>query len=187
MSHTSNQPHSVATRRLFVCVATFVVSAQVAFAQEPVHSFQQLQVGVGQAIVVKPDHGRTMTWSVVSLVGDQLQVERRRWNFKIERKTFTEQTAARIDLRDSTLDGTLIGGGVGLAGAFIIAQTCQAFGCILPFILSVSMGPGIGGGIDQAINRTIYTPGQPARVTFVPLLGRDRIGLTTRLRLGTRP
>jgi len=174
----------VTIRNLFILAATFVASAQVAAAQEPVHTFQQLQVGVGQAIVVKPNQGRTAAWSVVSIVGDQLQVERRRWNFRIERKTFTEQTAARIDLHDSTLDGTLKGAGVGLAGALIIAQTCQDLVCILPFILSLSMGAPIGGAIDEAINRTIYSAGQPARVTFVPLLGQNRIGLTARLQLG---
>lgn len=177
---------NVAIRRLFTWAATFVVYAQVAAAQEPVHTFQQLRVGVGQAIVVKPDQGRTATWSVISIVDDELQVERRRWNFKIERKTFTEQTAARIDLRDSTLDGTLIGTGVGLAGALVIAKTCEDFGCIMPILLSLLLGPGLGDAIDEATNRTIYTPGQPARVTFVPLLGHDRIGLTAGLRLGAR-
>jgi len=163
-----------------------LLMAQVASAQEPVHSFDQLALGVGQQIVVKPDHGRTATWMVVSIVGDQLAVERRRWTFKTERRTFTEQSAARIDLRDSTLNGLLIGTGVGLLGGLVIAATCKDLVCIAPFILSIGMGPGVGMGIDEAINRTIYTPNRGTRVTFAPQLGPHQLGVAARIRFKSR-
>jgi hypothetical protein len=176
-----------ATPRGTVLTATLMLVAQVASAQEPVHSFQELSVKAGQQIVVKPNDGRTSTWIVVSTAGDQLQVERRRWTFKIERRVFTEQSAARIDLRDSTLNGLLIGTGVGLLGAVVIEQTCRDLACLVPFVLSIGMGPGLGMAIDATVNRTIYTPNQGTRVTFSPEFGSRRLGLNARIRFGSRP
>lgn len=169
-------------------VAILMLTAQVASAQEPVHSFDQLALGVGQQIIVRPDRGRTATWMVVSIVGDQLAVERRRWTFKWERKTFTERSVARIDRRDSVLDGALIGTGVGLVGAVVIDRSCdESGGCLMPVMLSILLGPGFGAVIDEAINRTIYTPNPTGtRVTFTPTFGAHQVGLNAHVRFGSR-
>jgi hypothetical protein len=71
--------------RLAVFTTTLCGFAQVGFAQEaPVHSFQQLRVNAGQQLIVKTEDGKTIRGSVVSLVGSQLEIDRRRWSFKKE-------------------------------------------------------------------------------------------------------
>jgi len=131
---------------------------------------------------VKWVDGRTATWIVASISGGQLDVVRRRWTFKWERKTFTEQSAARIDRRDSLLNGALIGTGVGLLGAVVIDNTCRASGgCLMPVMASILLPPWFGAAIDSAINRTIYTPNQGTRVTFAPQLGPHQPGVAARI------
>jgi len=172
-----------------VFTTTLCAFAQVSFAQEPpVHSFQQLRVNTGQQLIVKTEDGKTVRGSVVSLVGSQLEIERRRWSFKKEHRAFSEQSVERIELHDSELDGMLIGTGVGALGAALIYKNCRDLVCLGPFVLSISLGPAIGGAIDGFNNRTIYTKASHgARVTLSPLLGRNRLGFAARIRVGQGP
>jgi len=159
--------------------------AQIAFAQEPpVHSFQQLQVKPGQWLIVRAEDGKTARGRVVSIAGGQLDMEQRRWPFRKERRVFTEQAVRRIDLFDSTLNGTLIGTGIGVLSAVAIRTTCRGWDCAYPYTLSLVLGPVLGEGIDGMINRTIYTPNRGTGVTVSPLLGANRRGLAARIRFG---
>ena len=174
---------SIAISRLAVLTAALMAIAHVALAQaQPVHSFQQLQVKPGQLLIVKTQDGKAVRGMVVSLAGSQLEMERRRWPFRKERRVFTEQAVRRIDLQDSTVDGTLIGAGIGVVGAIVIRRTCGGWNCAYPYVLSIGLGPSLGGMIDGRINRTIYTANQGTGVTVSPLLGPNLLGLAARLR-----
>jgi hypothetical protein len=171
--------------RLTMLTATVLMVAQTSFGQEAsVHSFQQLMLESGQEIHIQPISGRTLSWRVASFDGDQLEVERRRWNFRIEKRIFTEDSVRRIKAHDSPVNGVLIGTGAGLLGAFVIGATCNELGCVVPFILSIGLGPGLGKAIDEAMERTIYAPTAGTTVTISPLLGRNRFGVAAQIRLG---
>jgi hypothetical protein len=77
---------------------------QGAFAQQlPVHSFDALQIKRGQLVIVKGDDGNTVRSVVARLADGGLDVEWRNWRFKKQRRSFTEQSAQRIELHDTTV------------------------------------------------------------------------------------
>jgi hypothetical protein len=171
--------------RLTVLTASLLMLAQVSFGQAaPSHSFQQLTVKPRQRIHVQPTDGKTRSWRVKSLTGDQLEVERRRWNFRSEKRIFTEDSVRRIKAHDSPLNGMLIGAGAGLLGGVLIGSVCHDLGCLWPALLSISMGPSLGIAIDEFKERTIYTPTAGTTVALSPLLGPNRFGVVARIRLG---
>ena len=171
--------------RLTVLTASLLTVAQVSFGQEaPNHSFQQLTVKPQQRIHVQPTDGKTISWRVVSLTGDQLEVERRRWNFRIEKRIFTQGSVRRIKAHDSSLNGMLIGAGAGFLGGVLIGSICNDLGCLWPAVLSIGMGPSLGIAIDEFRERTIYTPTAGTTVTLSPLAGPNRFGVAAQIRLG---
>ena len=176
----------IAIPRLSMLTAALMAVAHVAFAQQPpVHSFQQLQVKPGELLIVRTGDGKKVLGRVVSIAGSQLELERRRFGlFKKERGVFAEQSVRRIDLYDSTLNGTLIGTGIGGLGAVVIRKTCGDGPCLLLYTLSLVLGPVLGAPIDAAINRTVYTSNQGIGVTVSPLLEPNRVGLAARIRFG---
>jgi hypothetical protein len=170
--------------RVVVFTMTLFAAPHMAFAQEPpVHSFELLQVQVGQRLIVAPEDGRSVDGRLISKTGNELAIERRRWNFKKERRVFTEQSVRRISLKDSTLNGTLIGAGVGLAGAVIVYNTCDDdLGCIAPFMMAILLGPPIGRTIDGFNNRELYTSDPGSRVTVSPMVAPNRLGVLAQIR-----
>lgn len=175
----------IAIFRLAVLMTSLLTVAPMASAQEtPVHSFDLLQIQIGQRLIVKPEEGRSVEGRLVSRIGNELAIERRRWNFKKERKVFTEQSVRRVELMDSTLNGTLIGAGVGLLGSAVVYETCESLGCVLPFTLSSVLGPLLGQAIDATHNRALYTSDRGARITFSPVVAPHRLGLSAQIRFG---
>jgi hypothetical protein len=174
--------------RILAMVTAILASVpQGAFAQQsPVHSFGALQLTRGQLVIVKGEDGETVRGVVTTLADGELDVEWRNWLFKKHRRSFTEQSARLIELHDTTVDGVLKGAAVGALGAFVVYSTCKELACILPFGLSIIVGPTLGGAIDDAVNRTIYTsPGQSVALTVSPLAGPSQFGVAARLRFGS--
>ena len=172
--------------RLALLATSLVVMTHVAAAQEPVHAFEDLQIKPRQEVIVRGEDGKTFRGRVVSLSANQLEVERRRWNFRKETRSFNEEAVRTIRRRDSTLDGLLIGAAAGILGGGVLGGTCDGseVTCFMVAFLSFSGGPLVGETIDGAINRTIFTRPNPSRgVTVAPLVGRDRIGLLARIPL----
>ena len=109
---------------LLVMAALGVLSGDV-IAQEPVRSFDQMSAVItpGTAIVVDLEDGRRISANVVSLAGDRLELRRRRWNFRSEHLVFSAPLVRRIEERDSTIDGTMIGFGAGALAAWVMCKT----------------------------------------------------------------
>jgi hypothetical protein len=169
----------------FLLLAALVLAANEAAAQAPVQSFADLQplVKPGQQVIVWGDDGRKTIGRVVSLAGNQLEIQRRRW-FRGERRVFTEQSVGRIENYDSDWNGSLIGVGIGILTAVLLRDGCgenDVF-CDYVAILSTPAGYVVGSSIDGAINRTLYVSPGGTRATLLPLLGRERAGLAAAIR-----
>ena len=170
--------------RRFLLLAALVLAASEAAAQAPVQSFADLQplVKAGQRVTVWGDDGSKTTGRVLSLAGNQLEIERRRW-FRRERRVFTEQSVGRIEDRDSTLNGELNGLAIGgCIALFVCAADDWGWSC-LPSIALGPLGGALAGGlIDGAINRPLYVSAGGSRMTLLPLLGRQGAGLAVAIR-----
>jgi len=178
--------------RRFLLLAALVLAANDAAAQAPVQSFADLQplVKPGQQVIVWGDDGRKTTGRVVSLAGNQLEIRRqRRFRFRQERLVLTEGSVGRIEHRDSTWNGALLGAGVGVLMTVLVCKTENYYSAdplLRSCLLWISLGPLggglVGGAIDGAINRPLYVSAGGSRITLLPLLGRQRAGLAAAIR-----
>jgi hypothetical protein len=169
----------------FVLLGTLLLAASDATAQTPVQSFADLQplVKTGQQVIVWDDDGRKIKAEVLSLSGNQLEIQRWRWFFRRERQLFTEDSVRRIENPDSTANGGLLGVGV---GGLMAALRCWAddwgWACLPWITLAPTAGGFVGAAIDGAVNQPLYVSPRAGGVTLVPLLGRERAGLAARIR-----
>jgi len=152
----------------------------------PARSFSALQPWLtpGERLIVRDSSGRKTHWRFVSLSGDELETKRRRWNFRTERRAWTEGTVERIQHEDSRWEGGAIGAAVGVAAAVIIAKRCGDWLC-LPFVeAAVPVGGLIGEAIDGSINLTLYESPVVSRFGIAPAPGlHPRVVLSYRLSL----
>lgn len=175
-----------------VLLAALALTANSAAAQTPAQSFADLQptVKFGQRLIVKGEDGRTTKGRLVSITGNQLEIRRTRWFFREERRTFTEDSVQRIENRDSTWNGSLIGAGVGGLVMFVSLEVpaCNQpddWSC-MPLLLSPIAGWVVGDAIDGAINRPVFVSPRGTGITFWPLLGPARVGLAVTARSDLR-
>jgi hypothetical protein len=167
------------TRESVFAIA-FVLTASTVAAQTaaPVQSFRDLQplVTSGQEVTVWLNNGRKARGIVVSLIGDKLELRRRPpfWG-RDRHDVYAESAATRIDDRDSTLNGRLIGVGLGLLVSVVAYRTADPNDDDLPelpyVVFSPVVGLFIGGAIDAAINRTLFVSPAAKRVTLRPVVG----------------
>ena len=165
---------------IFVLVLAFSSAAAAEEQAEglPARSFSALQPWLtpGERLIVRDSSGRKTHWRFVSLSGEELEMKRRRWNFRSERRTWAEATVQRIEHEDSRLEGGAIGAAVGVAAAVIITKSPSCGLRCLPFMVAaVPVGMVIGEAIDGSINLTLYES---------PLVSRLAIGPAPRLHRG---
>jgi hypothetical protein len=173
-----------------------VSAKQLLGAQAIATSFAALQA------ILKPGHRVVFTGGgapgggrevlVAEVSPDRLVLVRRRL-FRTQELILTEDAVRRIDIVDPPTKGALLGAAVGASlGLAAILQTrhdmrsqtdCNL--CPLGYVVGavlIGTGPVVGASIDLSINEPIYErPSQTRRVSFVPLLGRERIGLMARV------
>ena len=158
---------------IFVLVLAFL-SAAAAEGQAqglPARSFSELQPWLAprDRLIVRDSSGKKTHWRFVSLSGNELQMERRRWNFRSERRTWAEGIVQRIEHEDSRLEGGAIGAAVGVAAAVIIAKSPRCDERCLPFfVAAVPVGMVIGEAIDGSINLTLYESPLVSRFGIAP-------------------
>jgi hypothetical protein len=158
-------------------VAALAVLSGDVTAQETVQSFDQLPAAVrrGTAIVVDLEDGRSITAKVVSVSGDRLELRRRRWNFRSERLVFSAPVVRRIEQRDSTANGTLIGIGAGALAAWVKCRTSGPaygvdVGCIGWSFFAPAVGGVAGHVIDASHRRALYSA-PASRIQVAPARG----------------
>jgi hypothetical protein len=179
-------------------------------------SFDALQaiLDSGYEIVVTDDVGRVRRGRVASISRDRLVmaspvaagsweallplyppldggVVLKRRIFRSAERVFVEGTIRRIDIVDSTRNGTTIGAavGVGLVAGVYQWERRQPDGNLKGLLTSVAVLLGLpislrmGHVLDRAINDSIYErdPTRP-QVTVGPLLGRGAIGASAQVR-----
>ena len=138
------------TRRRTICVILVVCLAAyarpVAAQTAPAQSLEELRTRLkaGDRLIVRDDSGDTARGTLSSLTDDEIEVEWRRW-FRVRQQSFAETSIRRIEVQDSTWNGTLIGLAIGVAGIFVIDSTCRDPLCLLPMLLAPGIGAGVGG------------------------------------------
>jgi hypothetical protein len=160
---------------IFVLVLAFssAVAAQERAEGVPARSFSALQPSLtpGERLIVRDSSGRKTHGRFVSLSGDELEITRRRWNFRTERRTWAEGTVERIQHEDSRWEGGVVGAAVGLAAVVIMAKSHCDERC-LPFAATgVQLGALIGSAIDGSINQTLYASPFVSRFRIAPASG----------------
>jgi len=166
-----------------------VSADQLLEGKDPTDSFAALEplLGPGQEIVVTDDAGRVRRGRVASLSREQLVVASpvaagiweamlplyfpvdvglilKRGLFNSKDRAFAEGSVARIDVVDSTRNGTLIGAAVGIgivAGVFQWERrqpdaTLKGVATSLAVAVGVPVSMRIGHVLDRAINKPIY-------------------------------
>ena len=168
---------------LFACLALVAVDSA---AQTPVQSFDRLAdvVSPGMSVVVQTADGRSATGKVVSLTGAAIEIDRELLFFRVRRVSFPGASVRRIERRDSTWNGALIGIGIGVAAT---AVKCAAtkdnpddWSCLSWALMVPLSGGAVGERIDKAIRQPLYefTP----RVQLGPIGGGGRIGVVAAVR-----
>ena len=167
---------SVRAAAFFVIV--LALSSAAAAGQQvenlPVRSFNALQPWLteGERLIVRDSSGKKTHWRFVSLSGSELELKRRRWNFRSDRRTWAEAAVQRIEHEDSRLEGGVIGTAVGVAAAVMIAKSPRCNLECLPFMVgAVPVGMVIGEAIDGSINLTLYESPLARRVGVMPAPG----------------
>ena len=152
------------TKRIVVLALSLLgVSSGDATAQTPASSFVDLSdtVKPGMTVVVDLEDGGSRTGTVFSLSSDRIVIRRRRWNWRQEQLTFAAGSVRRIDNRDSTWNGKLLGAGAGALVAWVRCKTGGPeygldVGC-LGWSMFAPLGGGIAGHlIDLHHRRSLY-------------------------------
>ena len=162
-SEKQRMPYRVHAAFIFV----FALSLSSAAAEEsqsaPATSFSALHslLAPREQLIVRDNLGKTVKGRLVAISDSSLEVARRRWNFRTERRTWTEGSVARIQRLDSTWDGGAIGGAIGVVLVVIMAKSPGCGWQCLPFAgTAVPLGFFIGGAVDGSRNATLYeSPG----------------------------
>ena len=170
--------------REFVFAIAFVLIAGTVAAQmvTPVQSFADLQplVTSGQEVTVWQNDGRKVRGRVVSLSGDKLELRRPpRFFGRGRQDVYVESATTRIEARDSTVNGELIGVGLGLLVSVVAYRTADLNDDDMPelpyVVLSPLAGWFIGEAIDRAINRSLFVSPSAKRVAVRPVV-RGKVG-----------
>ena len=175
------------TRRRTMCVTLAVCLAlyagPVAAQTTPAQTFEDLRprLEAGDSLILRDDSGRMTRGRLLSLTGDEIEVESVRW-FRLRQQSFAEGSIRRIEIQDSTWNGGLIGLAVGAIGMVVIVQTCKKLACLLPFILSPAVGFSVGVVVDQSMNETVYAPPASSAAGRSRQNGLHLVGLTARIR-----
>jgi hypothetical protein len=178
-----------------------VSSATTAAAQKtPVQSFADLQplIKVGQGILVTDDTGNLITGSVTSIAADRLEIRGVQRPRSIVARFFrmgdyktyvlTEPSVRRVKTDDSTLNGGLIGGAIGVLLMSIAYATEPDVSELREVGPGVAVVAGAGAGwasgtlIDDLIHRTVYTSAAGTRVSFQPVVSPQRLALSATVR-----
>lgn len=163
------------TRIAVLLLATVGVLPGESTAQR-VQSFDDLSSTVrpGASVVVRLDDGRSMSGTIVSLSGDQIEIRRRRGLFRSERLSLPEASVRRIEERDSTWNGTAAGVAAGALVAWIKCRAPRNEEAAWKCLAWVPMAPAVGALVGDAIDRSVRQPlyiASGSRVQVRPLLG----------------
>jgi hypothetical protein len=150
----------VLNRHLWSVLAAFVTLAPSSSAAQPVATFEELRqvLKPGQTVLVIDSSGEQIKGRVAQLPPSPS-------SFVLlapKARTFPEGTVTEIRATDSLLNGTLIGGGIGMALAtwdYLIDPSEPGNAAI--FAVAIGGGTAIGAGIDRVIasGRVLYRSG----------------------------
>ena len=168
------------TRNVLLITLSVGLVASQAAAQTPVASFEELSAHVspGVAVIVQLADGRRTTGKLTAIDGDRIGVIRRRWNWRKEQMSFTEESVIRIERHDSLWNGSAVGIAAGAAVAWARCRMSRPddYSCLAWVPLSPLFGGLIGGLIDNATHQSLYVASRSG-VQLRPISGRG-VGAT---------
>ena len=171
-------------------IVLVVLTPCAGFGQEPSRSFEQLRglVKAGDRVTVIDTAGGAATGTVIRITDDELTVEvdgsARNW-------TPSGVRQIRRGTGDSGLNGTLIGGaiGVGIGSLSYLDNECrEEAGCAAGLVFGAAVCAGIGAVIDALIHadRAIYqgaAGSYTSRIRMTLVGGKGRAVLQFKVRL----
>jgi len=148
----------------------------------------------GYEVVVRDAAGRKTRGRVSSVSDDHIVIFQEgatpflRIIHPAAERRFPAESVTRIDIVDSTWNGTLIGAGVGVGLAFGISRweeravpdsnSEKGLGTLVFGGLGIVVSSAVGHFIDLSMNAPIYErQSRTPKISIVPLLGGERIGL----------
>jgi hypothetical protein len=154
-------------------------------------------IKTGQEVKVRADIGRATQGKVVSITGDQVAIARRQYPFPYFRprkeQVFAKDVVRSIDVVDSSWNGAVLGAGAAIGFLAVSIELDCSPSCddnfgrpgrwVLGSVMLVPLGTAAGGLIDSLLNRRVYEkePQRP-RITIVPVLGRNGVGVMAQVR-----
>ena len=176
--------------RLWSILAVFAFGAEDAAAQVPAHSFVDLspRLTVGQSILVTDAKGHVTGGQVVSIVGNQLEIETSIGLFRRrgQRMLFLEDSVSLVHKADSAANGMLIGAGIGtLLGWAMVSnppENHDGSGDAVLFAGVITAGVFVGEWIDNRIHRLLFASSRKAAISFAPLFAPARVGMAATFR-----
>ena len=170
---------------LAVWLGFLALAPAIGTAQTPVPSFEQLPdvAAPGMTVVVKTTDGGSATGKIVSLTGSAIEIDRQLSFFRVRRVSFAADSVRRVEKRDSTWNGALIGLGIGGAvttGTCISAfHTSDGWACLFWAALAPAAGVAVGELVDRTIRASLYI--SPSRVRLQPVGGAHQVGVVARI------
>ena len=182
--------------RLWSVAFAWLLLGSDAAAQTPAQSFADLQplLKPGQRVIVTDAKNVETTGRVVSILGNQLEIDQGR-----RQLVFSEDTVRWIVEDDSNWNGALIGAGVGLVLAVVATlwiseretgflgtgglNEAEVAGALVSLgLVGIFGGSYLGGQIDGGIHRVLYLSPRKSNASIAPLLGFPRVGVAATIR-----
>ena len=170
---------------LRVALLGIVVSALPAFAWA--QTLDPARVKTGQNVVVHDDTGEAHRGRVLSVSPSSLTIQPRSGGGT---ETFSLESIARINHRDSTAEGFFIGLGAGFAAAWGVRQSMcpndDECGAIVSLYLGLPITAGsaaLGALIDHLHQPALFGAGEGRRrISIAPIVGRRTGGAMLSMR-----
>jgi hypothetical protein len=158
--------------------------ATPASAQTLVDSFERLRAVLtpGQTILVMDRDGHKQRGELVVNTGQEITIKWRDAFFRSRQRAFVESRVTQVEVSDSPWEGAVIGAGAGMAVSLWIVYGTDRSSALPVAFLAPIVGPFLGGTVDLRMNRVVYTSPAAGTVTFVPVVGRGRVGGAAQIR-----
>jgi len=149
-----------------------------------VNSFERLRgiLALGQPILLTDRDGHKQRGALVANTGQEITIKWRDAFFRSRLRTFVESRVTQVEVSDSPWEGAVIGAGAGMAVSLWIVYGTDRSSALPVAFLAPIVGPFLGGTVDLRMNRVVYTSPAAGTVTFVPVVGRGRVGGAAQIR-----
>ena len=169
-----------------VAIATIIPS--VAFAQNVTVDALSTHLTIGQVVTITEINGNRSQGRITDLTGSTIVLRLD----SDEQRSLSASTVRRVDVKDSLLNGALIGFAAGAVPGAVFGNfvrlLCESESgrCDAAPVVAGAMfgafGAGLGAGIDALIRRSVTVSPNHPKISVAPLIEPRRRGLMMSVR-----